>query len=170
MPIRPFAKLICVVAVTFAGACAPATPPKSEASLLLGERMPPFQTETMSGRHVVSAGFQGQAAVLVFVTTDCEACNRALLAAQTAFDEYGEIHVVSIFQREGAEKARSLAAKLKLAYPAAIDLDGTIGRQFRVQDVPRTFVIDADGLIRWIGGAHMTEADLLAAVEAFPRR
>jgi peroxiredoxin len=132
--------------------------------------MPPFQTETMSGKPVSTAALEYQAAILTFVTTDCEACERALLAAQAAFDENEEVRVIGIFQREGSEKARALAAKLKLGYPLTVDLDGTISRQYRVTKVPRTFVVDAHGLVRWIGGTEMNEAELKAALQSVPLR
>lgn len=172
MPLHSFTRWSAVLSLSFwgAAACAAPPPPESQQSLLLGERIPPFQTHTMSGKPVISAAYSGQTVVLAFVTVDCKTCERTLLAAEAAFDEYREIVVVSLFQSEDETAARSIAARLKLSYPVAIDADGVITRLFRVQEVPRTFVIDADGLIRWIGGPDMLESDLRAAVEAFPRR
>ena len=67
------------------------------------------------------------------------------------------------------DSSTRLAARLGLSYPVVLDADGVLSRQYRASEVPRTFVIDAQGLVRWIGGPTMARADLAAALEAFPR-
>lgn len=128
--------------------------------------MPPFQTETMSGKAIISAGYMGQPVVVVFATTPCPPCERALRAAEAVFHSYRDVVVLTFFQRDGAERPRSVAARLGLSYPAAVDQDGLITRRFQVTELPATFVIDDNGVIRWLGGPELTEASLTAAVEA----
>ena len=132
--------------------------------------MPPFHTRTMSGKPVVSESYERQAVVLIFVTTDCPPCERVLADVERAFHHYEDVVFVAFIQDDRTDHATRLAARLGLSYPVVLDADGVISRLYRAAEVPRTFVVDAQGLVRWIGGPSMTFEDLTAAVEAFPRR
>lgn len=144
-------------------------PPKSQESFLLGEPMPPFHTQTMSGKPVVSESYSGQPVVIVFGTTDCASCERVYRDAESVFHDYEEVVFIAVIQDNRADLGKRLAARLGLSYPVVLDADGVLSRQYRASEVPRTFVIDAQGLVRWIGGPTMARADLAAALEAFPR-
>jgi predicted transcriptional regulator len=51
-------------------------------------------------------------------------------------------------------------------FPVAVDGEGIVARRFEVEERPRTFVVDAQGRVSWVGGAELTEDSLTAAVRA----
>ena len=42
---------------------------------------------------------------------------------------------------------------------------GIIAGRFRVSELPRIFVADRHGVVRWVGDESATEADVLAAID-----
>jgi peroxiredoxin len=129
--------------------------------------MPPFQSQTLSGNQVISAGYDGHTVVVSFVSAKCESCERVLSAAQASYAEEREVVVVGVFRPdEDAANVRSMAARLELRFPIVVDHGGTLARRFQIEDVPRTFVIDRAGRVRWVGGQDVTEDGLLAAIHA----
>jgi hypothetical protein len=47
-----------------------------------------------------------------------------------------------------------------------MDRGNVLAGRFRVRDIPVTFVIDAEGVVRWIGGPEQDERDLERALSA----
>lgn len=149
---------------TFAFGCAVQPPPPTQPSPLLGQLMPPFESQTVSGNPVISGGYQGHTVVVSFVASKCEPCERALSAANAVYSDERELVVVGVFRRDGAEGVISTAARLALHFPVVVDKDGSMTRQFQVESVPSTFVVDGRGRVRWVGGADLTEDALARAV------
>jgi len=64
-----------------------------------------------------------------------------------------EILAVNVGQRR--ESVKAFAVELGVSYPILIDLDGKSATLYGVTDVPRTYVIDRSGVVRYriLGGA-----------------
>jgi peroxiredoxin len=64
-----------------------------------------------------------------------------------------EVLAVNVGQKNEAVKA--FAAELGVSYPILIDMDGKSAVLYGVTDVPRTYVIDRSGVVRYriLGGA-----------------
>lgn len=147
--------------------CASTPPPRSQPSPLLNDVMPGFESETLSGNPLYTSGFEGRTLVVSFVATGCEPCERTLAAAQSMYADRHDVVVVGVFQREkDAEHALTVASKHALKFPLILDPDGAISKRFQIQEVPRTFVVDGAGRVRWVGGSEMTQDGLVAAVSA----
>lgn len=153
--------------VTLVSSCASAPPPRSQPSPLLNDVMPGFESETLSGNPLYTSGFEGRTLVVSFVTAGCEACERTLAAAQSMYADRHDVVVVGVFNKEqDAEHALTMASKHALKFPLILDPDGSITKRFKIEQVPRTFVVDGAGRVRWIGGSDMTSDGLVAAVSA----
>ncbi len=146
--------------------CSQQPPPRSQPSALLGDLMPPFQSQTVSGNPVISGGYSGHTVVVSFVSSSCESCERTLRAAQSMYADQRELIVVSIFGKEAHASVRSEAARLGLRFPVVVDGDGAISRRFQVNQWPSTFVIDPHGRVTWVGGSDVNEDTLSRAVAA----
>lgn len=146
--------------------CASQPPPKSQPSPLLGDVMPAFQSTTISGNPVISGAYDRHKVVLSFVGVKCAQCERVLTAAQAVYSDDREVVVVGVFRKEDSENALSTAARLSLRFPVVVDRDGKLARQFQIQDVPSTFVVDTRGRVSWLGGSDLTEDGLSAALHA----
>ncbi|MGC4093460.1 MAG: TlpA disulfide reductase family protein [Polyangiaceae bacterium] len=148
--------------------CASQPPPPSHPSPLLGNPMPPFQSQTISGNPVISGAYQGHTVVVSFVASKCDSCEKTLSAAQELYADNHQLVVVGVFQKDRAEGAVPVAARLALRFPIIVDKDGSISRQFQIGSdaVPSTFVVDPDGRVRWVGGSDLTVDGLDRAVQA----
>jgi len=149
--------------LAFALACASPPPPKSEPTSLLGQRLPPFQTETVSGKTVMSSSFEGHPVVLSFVRTDCPPCEQTLTTVQDVFTGNERTVAWAIFAPSDPAKVQKLAAKLKLEYPVVIDQGERFQRLFVVSSQPTTVVLDSLGFVKWMGKT-VSEAELAQIV------
>ena len=147
------------------GACNP-PPPKSEPTELLGQRLPPFQMATLSGKEVTSASFQGHPVALAFVRTDCPECERPLTAVQNVFHSNERTVAWAVFAPGDDAAVKKLAVKLKLDFPVVVDEGERLKRLFIIERQPTTIVLDTLGYVSWKGGASITESELAGAVSA----
>ncbi len=142
--------------------CSATPPPKSQRSDLLGDVMPAFESTTLSGNPLMSAAYQGHKMVVSFASAECEGCASVLSAAQSIYADERELVVVGVFEPDDVAGARAMARRLELKFPILLDNDGSIARHFKIDERPRTFVVDGRGRVRWVGGSDVT-ADALAA-------
>lgn len=147
--------------------CASSPPPRSEPSPLLGDIAPNFESTTLSGNPLYSTAFHGNPFVVTFVKSQCAPCEKTLAAAQATYFDLRDVPVIGVFgEEDDATSATAISSKLALKFPVVVDEHGLIAKRFAVDDVPRTFVVDPNGRIRWVGGAAMNEGSLTDAVRA----
>jgi hypothetical protein len=48
-----------------------------------------------------------------------------------------------------------------------LDRGNVLAGRFRVNEIPVTFVVDAEGTVQWVGGPSHSETDLERAVASF---
>lgn len=149
-----------------AASCASQPPPRSAESPLLNEVMPTFESESLNGSPLEPGTFYGHPVVLIFATPDCPACIRALSAGQELYTEQRGVVVLGVLSRIERKQALSVTGEHQLRFPVVSDESGSLAELFQVQDAPRTFVIDKQGWVRWVGGADMTGEALEQAVSS----
>lgn len=116
---------------------------------LIGQPAPPFAAPGISGESITLASFRGKPLLLNFWATWCVPCRQELPALQRfATEQGGRWAVLGLDELEKAADVGSFAHGLGVTYPLAIDADGSIGQRFRVQGLPTSFLIDAQGIIR----------------------
>lgn len=129
--------------------------------------MPAFESKTLNGNALHSTAFHGNRFVVTFVASNCKPCETTLTAAQSAYADMRDVVVVGVFSREeAAEAATALASKLEVKFPLVIDEGGAIAKQFKISDVPSTFVVNPNGRVSWVGGSTLTESTLVSAIRA----
>jgi peroxiredoxin len=139
-------------------------PPKSQPTALLGQRMPPFETETLSGKRLLSESFAGHPVVLSFVKTDCPECERSLQAVSGVFSDNERTVAWAVFEPGNARTINNTAAKLGLEYPVVVDEGDRLKKLFLINTRPTTVVLNQLGYVHWQGGAEMTESELSKVV------
>jgi hypothetical protein len=81
-------------------------------------------------------------------------------------EAHPDVVFVGVDEDESLETANALVARFGITFPVIHDTGNVLSGRFRVSTLPMTFVCDATGVIRWVGGATQTEDDLRQAVEA----
>ncbi len=160
-------ELLLSVIAFVATACAPAAYPVSPPHPLLGEPMPSLMHRTtLDGRPFDASRLTGRPVVIKFFAEYCEPCKTSLPAAQRVHERHPDVAFVGIDEDEQAYVADTLVRSYGLTFPVIHDASNTLAGRFRVTSMPTTFVVDPQGLIRWVGGEAQTEEELRDALAA----
>jgi peroxiredoxin len=115
---------------------------------IAGYLAPTFTLDTFNGETVALADLRGRPVVLNFWATWCPPCRIELPYFQEASVRYnGRVTIVGVDQGEPASVVGPFAAELGLSYPLALDDDSRVNRLYRVNALPTTVFVDADGVV-----------------------
>ncbi len=125
-------------------------------------RAPEFQLPLLDGVTLVSpADYAGRPLFLNFWATWCAPCVREL----PAFEEFIATHgaddsgpaLLTINLGETAAEISGFLAEIGVEdLPVAMDINQVVKRDYGVQNLPTTFVIDAEGMVRYLKLGEMT--------------
>jgi peroxiredoxin len=165
--VRAYKRFVLCTALLFG--CAPATPKVLAPSAphpLIGLAVPDFQRAALNGENIATRGFVGRVVVVKFFARYCAPCVRTLPEAERVHQSHPGTVFLGIDEDDSEVTARELADKYRLSFPIVFDRDNVLSGRFRVTELPKVFVIDRSGIIRWVGSELSTEADLASAVDA----
>ena len=122
--------------------------------------MPSGQAPALAGftpgdERVRLADYRGQPVLLHFWASWCGICRLEQDSIQSIQADW-PVLTVAMQSGPGMEVAAHLAAE-GLDWTVLVDEHGELSRQFGVKAVPTTFVIDADGMIRFRETGYATE-------------
>lgn len=133
---------------------------------------PDFELPLLDGVTLVSPGdYAGRPLFLNFWATWCAPCVRELPAleefvAQHALDPDGPA-LLTINLGEPAAVISSFLDDIGISnLPVAMDINEVVKRDYGVQNLPTTFVIDGQGEIRYMKLGEMTSEDMAAYLDA----
>jgi thiol-disulfide isomerase/thioredoxin len=122
---------------------------------------PPFSVTTMDGQHVSIDNLAGKVVLIDFWATWCGPCREALPHVQEIARKFqGEPFVVlSVSLDKDEDKWKDFVAKHEMTWPQYRDgsFTGPIATLFKVNAIPATFSIDADGVLE---DQHVGDADI----------
>ncbi|MCK6577464.1 MAG: TlpA family protein disulfide reductase [Anaerolineae bacterium] len=126
-----------------------------------------FTLPTLSGTEISLSDFQGRIVFLNFWATWCGPCERELPALQAFARQQMNLPdgavVLAVNQQESAEDVqRFLDARSISALIIPMDVNGDVGDMYGVFNLPVTFVIDRNGVVRYPKYGEVTAADLEA--------
>jgi thiol-disulfide isomerase/thioredoxin len=155
-----------VLAVTLALGCSGGRVlPRSAESPVLGHALPSFRRPALDGTFVDSAKLRGRTVVVKFFADYCEPCKRTLPALERLHRARPDVAFIGVSEDEFASTAASVGALYGLTFPLVHDQALALKGRFRVTALPATFVADAQGVVRWVGGPEQREEDLAGAVD-----
>lgn len=133
-------------------------PDISLAALRIGDVAPSTNLSGVKGERVqIPESFRGKVAILHFWQIGCSSCKLEMPAMDVLYKKYrGKgLVVLAINVGQKTETVRLFSRELGVSYPLLADPDEKGARLFGVTDVPRTYVIDRKGIVRYriFGGA-----------------
>lgn len=168
--IAPARTLALALVCASATGCAAKMPPSVRHPLAPAaaetKPMPEIRRRTLDGATFDSSAARGKVVVVKFFAKYCEPCKESLPWVARLAAERKDVAVVGIAEDERESDVRELAAAFGLGFPIVHDAGNALAGRFRVSELPVTFVADASGKIRWVGGPGQTEAQLRDAVSA----
>ncbi|MBA7574241.1 MAG: redoxin domain-containing protein [Dehalococcoidia bacterium] len=117
-----------------------------------GDPAPDFRFEDAAGQTFSLSDFRGKSVMLNFWATWCGYCVAELPYIQQVYDDWQgrEVVILTIDFGEDAAKVNDLLDELGFSLPVLLDIEAAAMAQYRVTNLPRTFFIDKEGLIRYI--------------------
>jgi peroxiredoxin len=135
-----------VLSALLAGAALSANP------TLLGKPAPDFVLKSMDGRNLRLSEFRGQV-VLVNFWARWAGDSRQELAAldriNTTYNRAGLV-VLGVSVDEDVPRAREFADGMKLGFPILFDTTSDIGRDYLIEKMPMTILVDRTGVVRYV--------------------
>jgi len=122
------------------------------ASLKIGDRAPRVSLPDREGRSVlIPDDLSGKVVVIHFWADTCPYCLEEMPALERIFQEYkgSGLVVVAVNVGQSSDRVNAYVERVEVTYPVLLDQEMTAARAYRVGALPRTFMLDRKGNIRY---------------------
>jgi len=126
----------------------------------VGKSMPQFTLDALDGSTVTVAS-TNKVTIINFWTTWCPPCQGEM----PEFNEYylenrDNLVFYTINLGESGQKASKFISDNNYSLPVLLDLNNNVAKQFRIQYIPTTIVIDRNGVIQFRASGAVTKVQL----------
>lgn len=122
-------------------------------ALEVGDRAPDFAAPSLTGKGVVElSDYRGKVVYLDFWASWCAPCLKAIPEIERIRGELpaDSFQVVAINLDQKTKSALRFLEKHPVGYPSASDPKGRLPTQFGLETMPTSYLIDANGVIRYV--------------------
>jgi cytochrome c biogenesis protein CcmG, thiol:disulfide interchange protein DsbE len=119
----------------------------------VGKAAPGFSLTTFDGEQVDLASLQGKVVVLNFWASWCKPCEQEAADLEEAWRFYAprdDVVFLGVDWTDTEPRAKEYLEKFDITYPNGPDLGTRISQSFRTTGVPETYIIDQQGILRYI--------------------
>jgi cytochrome c biogenesis protein CcmG/thiol:disulfide interchange protein DsbE len=134
---------------------------------------PEFTLTTYDGSESYTLSeLKGQVVVINFWASWCAPCAAEAPDLEQAWQDYQDDGVLflGIAFVDSEAKATAYLERYGITYPNGPDLRSQISDQYRVEGVPETFIVDAEGEITFFAMRPISYAELVAEIEKAKNR
>jgi peroxiredoxin len=145
-------------------AAAPATGSPGSAAPAPGAPAPPLVLPTLDGSTTVRLDeLRGKVVLVNFWASWCEPCTREMPQFERWHEQYKDAGLVvlgvnTLYQNDRAAVEQFLHDN-NITYPIVVDEDGDTTHRWLVPQLPRSYVVDRDGTVRFVKIGEFTERD-----------
>lgn len=140
----------------------------SRGPLQIGQEAPDFVINTFEGGRIDTSEMRGQVVLVNIWASWCVTCKDEAVELEQAYQMFKDRGVVfvGVDWSDTESKALEYLDTYGITYPNGPDLGGRIHKAYRVQGVPESFVIDANGRLSGIKiGPFYSLAEIVDVVE-----
>ena len=120
----------------------------------VGDSAPSFRARSLDGSETISnTDLQGKVIFVDFWASWCGPCLKSLPEfenLQTSFSGRDDVVVLAINLDENPNDAKAFLKKINVSYKILADNKGVIPESFGVSTMPSSFIIDKEGVIRYV--------------------
>lgn len=124
---------------------------ESQDSLRPGDKLPEFSASFSDGTSVnVPADLAGKVSCIVLFNTSCPDCRKELPVIQELYDLCPEVAILLVSREEEAPSIEKFWSEAGLSIPYSAQPDRSIYNLFATSLIPRTYIADKSGTIRYV--------------------
>ena len=130
-----------------------------------GKPAPAIALPALDGRTVDLAALRGRVVAVNFWATWCPPCREELPELGAAWREGSQrcLEVVGVTGESARDDVQAAVQRFAIPYPVVLDADGEVGRRYGLTAYPRTYLVDAGGVVRKVFTGTVTRRALLEA-------
>ena len=123
----------------------------AQAELVKGEA-PNFTLKSLRGDNFKLSEHRGEVIMLSFWATWCEVCQQGMPVLNELYLRYRDegFTLFSINTQKDKAKVRKALRNMQIAFPVLFDETHEVSKQYEVEDMPSTYIIDRDGNLRYM--------------------
>ncbi len=134
---------------------------------------PPLSLNDVAGRRHTLADYRGSVVLVNFWATWCEPCREEMVTMRKLQERLGGRPFVTLLVNYGESRMRvgEFVERESIDFPVLLDPNHDALRAWRVRVLPSSFLLDADGRLRYsvIGEIDWTGADAVNVVQGLLR-
>lgn len=121
-------------------------------SALQGKPAPNFSLDSLDGKKVSLAQFQGRKKVVIsYWASWCGPCKVEMPELKRFYEKYhkddSDFEILAISIDDDRESAESYASKSRLPFPILLDLNHDAADAYSVEAIPAMFIVDKQGMV-----------------------
>jgi peroxiredoxin len=116
----------------------------------IGKPAQDFTLQDLSGNPVRLSELKGHVVVLNFWATWCGPCAVEMPGFQQIYEKYSpDLVILGVNLEESPDEVSKFVESMHITYPILLDPGGGVNRSYQIIDLPNTFFIDKQGIIRY---------------------
>ncbi|MBW8328077.1 MAG: TlpA family protein disulfide reductase [Thiobacillus sp.] len=131
---------------------------------------PELRASDLMGASRTLADYRGKVVLLNFWASWCPPCLREMPSMERLRVKMAgrPLAIVALDSAETADEVNAFLSRMKLGFPILLDPDGSNTKRWKVFALPTTFLLDAEGRVRYVltGPTEWDEGEALGAVES----
>ncbi len=131
---------------------------------------PELKARDLSGTPKTLADYRGKVVLLNFWASWCPPCLHEMPSMERLRVKMAgrPLEIVALASAESVEDVKPFLSKMKLGFPILLDPDGSNTKRWKVFALPTTFLLDAEGRVRYVltGSTEWDEGEALRVIES----
>jgi peroxiredoxin len=126
-----------------------------------GQAAPDFTLKSTSGKNLRLRELRGEVVLINFWATWCGPCRQEMPLLNKLYTQYRPAGFVLLGVNidDDPAAARDMAGKLGVGFPVLFDADKRVSRQYDVDMMPATLLVDRSGTIRYVHRGYRPGAE-----------